>query len=468
MLHYQDMVNPKATMNREPSSIIAKLAMAWTLISAFIAPAFGASTVNYSAPIGQKPLSSIDGGVLPNSNPVLIGALPSLPPESMTDSEALQFILSQWIQYGETTTRSLPLPEFPAEGLFAGSATQEDQIFNGMKIYWLVLQQSEPWNGQLIPAAVQGFALFSSSHADWVFPDPDDPSPENSVSIFSSQVDIAPRGILSGSGLQLIPVELPDPDGNPIPDGYETADFTWPPSGGFEDILAFDAAWQQSSDYVSGLPATMNLRFDRVDPNKLIIILPVDLGIAGSVFLAGSHLEFVVPDDYSNLGNVGGENGSFSIRFQQIDGPNPEEIMEDAWDRAIARIGASEDGGTTFSATTGFDNTITTGMDGIAWLAFEWDLPTDAGFPVEWSGMTLAFRRTQYLAYFTSIQRSGTSIRATYRAEPGIPVEIESSIDLSNWEPFLTVTPAEAESDLVITPSELPDSLFLRLTQELQ
>jgi hypothetical protein len=243
---------------------------------------------------------------------------------------------------------------------------------------------------------------------------------------------------------------------------------TWPPSGDSQEIRAFDAAWQQSSDYISGLPGKMDLRFDRVDPNKLVILFPVDLGIAGSVFQVGTHIEFLIPDDYGNPGNVGGENGSFSIRFQEIDGPNPEELMEDAWDRAIASIGSSGDGRTLFSATTGFDNTITTGMDGIAWLAFEWDLPTDAGFPVEWSDMTLAFRRTQYLAYFTSIQRSGTSILATYRAEPGIPVEIESSIDLMNWEPFLTETPAEAESDLVLNPSELPDSIFLRLTQELQ
>jgi hypothetical protein len=97
-----------------------------------------------------------------------------------------------WHQYGITDIREI----FGEPARFAGTAHSTDPIFAGQQIFMRV------------DAGFTG-GLYTSSHADWIFPEPFAVPPGNVTSVNTSQIDSAVYGFFNDSHLVLVPEPPP-------------------------------------------------------------------------------------------------------------------------------------------------------------------------------------------------------------------------------------------------------------------
>lgn len=435
-----------------------------------------ASTVNFSASIGQEPLLGADGTGAPNGTAILMGTIDQIP-QGTSDFAILSELESNFRTLAVTTTRSLPSPEFPPQGLFAASASFEQPDLAGSRIFWLVLRHENIWSGQINLLEVTEFGLFSSSLANWQFPDPDQPAPGNTTTIISDEVDVAHFGNLTDNGLQLQSADIGALYPIPLPDGYTKLPFEIPTnSEGLPNaIWAYQSDGTLSSQLLNltnpgiGHP-TLALIFSRATDRVITTIFPIQLPAANTIYRAGMEVSFLLPDNLATLDPL-----PITAQFQGMIGNDFPSINSDGFlDIPLIAVPSSlvelnlPPANTLINGRSALQATLRSNSAGMSWAAIQWTLDTGFQADINVSDICLVIKPSQTAPRITGFSPGTQGITLTFEAEPGLEVFVDSSADLKVWDELISTRPTDRVTNLLFPTSALPPEIFLRIRQSLK
>jgi hypothetical protein len=178
--------------------------LAAVLITSGTAGAYAQSTVSISAGIGERDVVFNGSNPVPDGNQVQVGYFTS--GFDVAANAANVFgLANNWHSVGATTIRSI----FGQPGHFGADFNPSDPTFSGQRICLWIFQTTD--NGVPLPGFqnLQGYGLYSSSAANWLFPPWNLPVPGNLTSVTSSEVNQAYFGNFDTSHLVL--TQVPEP-----------------------------------------------------------------------------------------------------------------------------------------------------------------------------------------------------------------------------------------------------------------
>src|SRR3954468_10292569 len=151
----------------------------WILLLAVLAPcvSHGQSTIGYNAGVGLRNVT-YSGAPVPNGNEVQLGYF--TPGFDVPANVGNIFSLaSAWHELDSTTITTI----FGQPGRFSKTTSTTDPNFDAQKICFWIFKTSD----NLAPTGnygnVQGYGLFSSSLANWLFPLQTAVPPNNMTSV---------------------------------------------------------------------------------------------------------------------------------------------------------------------------------------------------------------------------------------------------------------------------------------------
>lgn len=435
-----------------------------------------ASNVNFSASIGQKPLIGADGSSAPNGTAILMGTIDQIP-QGTSDFAILSGLESNFRTVAVTTTKSLPGPEFPPQGLFAASASFEQADLTGGRIFWLVLRHEKPWSGQINLLEVTEFGLFSSSLANWQFPDPDQPAPGNTTTIISDEVDIAHFGTLTESGLQLQTADIAALYPIPVPEGFTKLPLTIPTSS--EALTTAIWAYQKNGTLSSQLLSLTNpgighpalaLMFSQATDRVITTFFPIQLPSPDTIYRVGMEVSFLLPDNLASIDPL-----PLTVQFQGITENDFSSIRTDGFlDIPVIPVPSSlvelnlPPANTLINGRSSLQGTLRSNSAGMSWAAIQWTLDAGSQANINVSDICLVIKPSQTAPRITGFSPGSQGVILTFEAEPGLEVFVDSSVDLNEWDELISTRPTERVSSLLFPTSALPPEIFLRIRQSLR
>jgi hypothetical protein len=161
------------------------------------------TTINFSAGVGERDVMLSGGTPVPDGNQVQIGYFT---PGFDVSANAANFLslATAWHSLGATSIKTI----FGQSGRFSGSLSTTDPQFSAQKICLWIFQTTDDSAPLANFQNLQGYGLFSSPSANWLFPEPSN-LPVNQTSITSSQVTQAYFG--SYDSAHLILTQVPEP-----------------------------------------------------------------------------------------------------------------------------------------------------------------------------------------------------------------------------------------------------------------